>query len=167
MDMAMKGQKARTSDQLKNDNSEIIEALKCLTSYANTLNSDSPDIDSITCMKFQEESMKTKRPEKDSKKILFTFTHGPVTVSSDRKSEKVLNNAEKAFDRMDVVTIGYRKSFEKPLFQSPNGITYEYDDYTDLLRDKEVNNLVSAICEGFEGSDALPVVDPCLLDLIF
>merc|ERR1711976_821944 len=146
-----------------------------------TINSGSPDVDSVTCMKFQENSMKNRVPKKELvlkkeyKKMLFTFTHGPVTVSSSVSNQVVLTQAADVFDRMDVVTIGYRTSYEKPLFQSANGITYEYDDYTDLLREKEINNIVEAICEDLEAEDELqppaageplPQIEPCLLDVV-
>jgi len=171
MSMAMEGKKARTSSQLKNDNSEILDALECLTSYANVINMDSPDFRWIhpDCDLELTDEMKTKFPAENSKKILFTFTHGPVIVASSTRKNQVLSAARGAFDRMDVVTIGYRESFESPLFQSPNGITYEYDDYTDLLRDQEINNLVSAVCEDLEHEEQdTDIIDEvCLLDLIF
>jgi len=176
MDMAMKGQKVRTGENLRAENFEIIKALKCLTQYAQAINSDNPDVASITCMKFQESSMENKLPKKNLpyKKMLFTFTHGPITVSSDSSNNVILVNARNEFDRMDVVTIGYRKTYEKPLFQSANGITYEYADYTDLLREKEINTIVSAICEDLQEEQELSaptnpieLIEPCLLDVVF
>lgn len=172
MKMAMEGQK------VSKKNAEIIDALKCLTKYANEINKKTNrDLSSITCLEFEDNTMKSKLPKRNLpyKKMLFTFTHGPITMSSVEKqsNNQILSDARDVFDRMDVVSIGYRKTYEKPLFQSANGITYEYADYTDLLREKEVNTVVSAICEDISEVEEISksnnsiIADPCLLDVIF
>ena len=121
------------------DNNDLISALSCLNKYADEINQDKPDMNKITCIDFKTAKMRRTFPKKELsyKKVLFTLTHGAVTVESDsQKSGEVLDEAKTIFDRMDVVTIEYRESYESgQLFQSPNGITYEYADYTDLQGD--------------------------------
>lgn len=171
MAMTYEDENARKSS----DNNDLISALSCLNKYADEINQDKPDMNKITCIDFKTAKMRRTFPKKELsyKKVLFTLTHGAVTVESDsQKSGEVLDEAKTIFDRMDVVTIEYRESYESgQLFQSPNGITYEYADYTDLLRETEINTVVSNICEDIASEKqikALSLIDhPCLLDVVF
>jgi len=171
MAMTYEDKNARKSS----DNNDLISALSCLNKYAFELNRKKPDMSMISCIDFKDAKMRKTFPKKglSYKKVLFTLTHGAVTVDSDnQKSTQVLDEAKNIFDRMDVVTIEYRESYESgQLFQSPNGITYEYADYTDLLRETEINTVVSNICEDIESEKQIEWISDidhaCVLDVIF
>jgi len=159
---------ARTSSS----SNDLISALDCLNKYVEEVNSASPRLNTLKCLNFQKTDMQRKRPSRSLKykKILFTLTHGVITAEDNTRSRRVLAEAKRVFDRMDVVTIEYRSTYGQPLFQSPNGITYEYADYTDLLRESEVNTVVSNICEDLapaKPTNMAIVTHACLLDIIF
>lgn len=172
--MAYNEQEKRDSASRNSD--DLISALDCLNKYATEINKKTGrDILNVKCID-KDQAVVMKFPNKDLeyKKILFTLTHGAITYKQTNKNDRVLREASKIYNRMDVVTIEYRESYENELFMSSNGITYEYADYTDLLRENEIDTVVENICEDIKDSNSnspsspMTMVDePCLLDIVF